>query len=158
MLNFQYRCSECGKDYPIEPGIYVCPGCSAGQLKDQPIHGILDVMLEGRVEKDFDPLELLPVEAEYFPDIPVGNTPLWKPERLASHHGFPRLYLKADSLNPTGSLKDRASYLVAAFARKHQIKKIIVASTGNAGSSMAGVGAAAGLDVMLFLPETAPKA
>jgi len=66
--------------------------------------------------------------------------------------------LKDDGVNPTGSLKDRASFLVAAFARKHHIREVVVASTGNAGSSMAGVGAAAGLKVKLFLPKTAPPA
>ena len=48
--------------------------------------------------------------------------------------------------------------LVAAFARKHGIGEVVVASTGNAGSSMSGVGAAAGLQVKLFLPKTAPPA
>jgi threonine synthase len=47
---------------------------------------------------------------------------------------------------------------VAAFARKHHIPDIVLASTGNAGSSMAGVGAAANLNVTLFLPKTAPPA
>jgi threonine synthase len=73
-------------------------------------------------------------------------------------HDFPELYFKDDGLNPTGSLKDRASLLVAAFARKNGIDEVVVASTGNAGSSMAGVGAAAGLKVKLFLPKTAPPA
>jgi cysteine synthase len=68
------------------------------------------------------------------------------------------LYLKDDGANPTGSLKDRASFLVAAFAGKHGLSEVVVASTGNAGSSMAGVGAAAGLKVKLFLPKTAPPA
>ena len=47
---------------------------------------------------------------------------------------------------------------MAAFARKHGIREVAVASTGNAGSSMAGVGAAAGLKIKLFLPKTAPPA
>jgi threonine synthase len=55
-------------------------------------------------------------------------------------------------------LKDRASFLVAAFARKHDINDIVVASTGNAASSMAGIGAAAGLHVRIFVPESAPRA
>jgi threonine synthase len=71
---------------------------------------------------------------------------------------LPGLVLKDDTANPTGSLKDRASYLVAAFAVKHGIKRIVVASTGNAACSMAGVGAAAGLSVVIFVPERAPRA
>jgi threonine synthase len=72
--------------------------------------------------------------------------------------GFRRLYIKDDGSNPTASFKDRASYLVSAAARKFNIEDITLASTGNAGSSMAGVGAAAGQRITLFLPETAPAA
>jgi len=124
---------------------------------------VLEVELSGTLESN-DPLDFLPVERQYFPAIPVGNTPLWHPapdvpaENLLKKYGFPDLYLKDDGANPTGSLKDRASFLVAAFARKHGISEVVVASTGNAGSSMAGVGAAAGLKVKLFLPKTAPSA
>jgi len=98
------------------------------------------------------------VEKEFFPPIPVGNTPLWKPVKLREQTGFASLYLKDDTLNPTGSLKDRASFLVAAFARKYGVRDVVVASTGNAASSMAGIGAAAGLNVRIFIPASAPKA
>jgi threonine synthase len=98
------------------------------------------------------------VESRFFPPIPVGNTPLWGPERLRRELGFRGLYIKDDGLNPTCSLKDRASFLVSAFAAKYGINEIVLASTGNAGSSMAGVGAAAGQKVTLFLPKAAPKA
>jgi threonine synthase len=88
----------------------------------------------------------------------VGGTPLWAPRRLRRELEFPGLYIKDDGLNPTGSLKDRASFLVSAFAAKFGIGEIVLASTGNAGSSMAGVGAAAGQRVTLFLPKAAPEA
>jgi threonine synthase len=100
----------------------------------------------------------LPVEAGYFPPLPVGDTPLWAPERLRSELGFPGLWLKDDTCEPSGSYKDRASFLVAAFARKHGIEEVALASTGNAASSMACVGAAAGLKVTVFLPKSAPPA
>ena len=121
------------------------------------LKGVLEVELKGTPISN-DPLDYLPVEREFFQDMPVGNTPLWHPEKLMQKHNFPELYFKDDGLNPTGSLKDRASLLVAAFAKKHGIDEVVVASTGNAGSSMAGVGAAAGLKVKLFLPKTAPPA
>ena len=141
----------------------LCPKCSSTHISGQPLNGVLEVELSGTLESN-DPLDFLPVERQYFPAIPVGNTPLWHPapevpsENLLKKYGFPDLYLKDDGANPTGSLKDRASFLVAAFARKHGISEVVVASTGNAGSSMAGVGAAAGLKVKLFLPKTAPPA
>ncbi|MCF7928816.1 MAG: threonine synthase [Spirochaetales bacterium] len=101
---------------------------------------------------------LLPIDSSFLPPLPVGETPLWKPPRLAEKLGRRELYLKDDTANPTGSLKDRASFLVAGWARELGIDRITVASTGNAASSMAGVGAAAGLDITIFLPATAPRA
>ena len=157
-MEFRYRCSLCGCAYDIDPALTLCPVCSQGQAADQPLRGILDVELTGTADRDFDVFELLPVEKEYFPPIPVGNTPLWEPLNLRRELRLERLYIKDDGLNPTFSFKDRASYLVSAFARKHGINEIALASTGNAGSSMAGVGAAAGQRIILFLPEAAPPA
>jgi threonine synthase len=157
-VKFTYVCSECGKSYPIDPETMVCPACSAAGDAGEPLRGILEVGLEGKLKAAWDVHDLLPIERSHFPDIPVGNTPLWEPGRLRADLDLPGLYLKDDTLNPTGSLKDRASYLVAAVARKFGIEEIVVASTGNAGTSMAGVGASAGLRVILFIPENAPRA
>jgi len=157
-MRSHYRCSECGSRYPVAPDLMLCPSCSRQQEPHRPLRGILEVVLEERMPPAASPLELLPVDARFFPPIPVGNTPLWRPRRLREKLGFPNLCLKDDGLNPTGSLKDRASYLVAAFAAQHGISRIAVASTGNAGSSMAGIGAAAGIAVTLFIPRNAPPA
>jgi threonine synthase len=157
-MEFSYICSECGRRFPIEPRLMVCPECSLAQAADQPLRGVLEVELTGEVPADWEIAALLPVEERFFPPIPVGGTPLWAPQRLRHELNFPGLYIKDDGLNPTCSLKDRASFLVSAFATKFGIEEIVLASTGNAGSSMAGVGAAAGQKVTLFLPKAAPKA
>lgn len=157
-MEFCYRCSVCDRRYGIEPQLALCPDCARSQQDDQPLHGVLEVELSGAADLGFDLFELLPVEREYFPPAPVGGTPLWEPKNLRDEFGFQRLYLKDDGANPTSSFKDRASYLVSAFAKKHGIWDIALASTGNAGSSMAGIGAAAGQTVTLFLPKTAPVA
>ncbi|HSB78850.1 MAG TPA: pyridoxal-phosphate dependent enzyme [Candidatus Methylomirabilis sp.] len=157
-MKFRYICSECGLDFPIDPKLMVCPQCSLAQVADQPLRGVLEVELRGEVPASWEISWLLPVEAQYFPPIPVGGTPLWAPQRLRRELDFPGLYIKDDGLNPTCSLKDRASFLVSAFAAKFGIQEIVLASSGNAGSSMAGVGAAAGQKVTLFLPKAAPKA
>ncbi len=157
-MDFRYVCSECHREYAIDPCLMVCPECSGQQEKDQPLRGVLEIDLKGEADGDFDLISLLPVEKKYFPSIPVGDTPLWEPLNLRRELGFNSLFFKDDSTNPTSSFKDRASYLVSAFAKKFKQNEIVLASTGNAGSSMAGVGAAAGQKVILFLPKTAPKA
>jgi threonine synthase len=157
-MKFYYECSECGQRFEILPERMVCSVCSAEQKPNEPLRGILEVGIEGHVTPDFNVFDLLPVEKRYFPPIPVGNTPLWAPTNLRRVTGLPNLFLKDDSLNPTGSLKDRASFLVAAFAVREGISDVVVASTGNAASSMAGVGAAASLNIRIFIPASAPPA
>jgi len=159
MMKFRYQCSECGTYYDLDPQLMTCPSCRQNQKPDEPLRGVLEVRLEGSVDPSgFSPAALLPVEPEYFPPVPWGNTPLWQPRRLREELGFPSLFIKDDSSNPTGSFKDRASALVSAYAARNGIDTIVLASTGNAGSSMSGMGAAAGQNIVLFLPATAPPA
>lgn len=161
-MRWSYRCPSCGADYPIEPRRYLCGPCASKRGRDEPLAGVLECVWEGKVLAE-DCLDSryaipLPVEPGFFPPSPVGDTPLWAPERLRAGLGYPGLFIKDDTCEPTGSFKDRASYLVAAFAKKHGIAEIALASTGNAASSMAGIGAAAGLKITVFLPEAAPVA
>lgn len=156
-MRWFYTCPECGAEYDIEAGRYLCDSCSARQEPDQPLAGVLECAWEGSFDGGPDCIPL-PVAAEFFPPIPVGNTPLWSPERLRQDTGFARLFIKDDTCQPTGSFKDRASYLVAAFAKEKGIHEIALASTGNAASSMSGIGAAAGLKITVFLPKKAPAA
>jgi len=142
-MSAQYRCSECGAAYPIEPTRMVCDPCSAAQLPDEPLRGVLDVW-RPRPAPEGQPFDGIVAPADFVP-VPVGNTPLCRLPGLAARLGGPRLYLKFEAGNLTGSLKDSASRLVGAFARRHRIGNNGLASTGNAGSSIAGIGAAGGL-------------
>lgn len=154
-MKWFYRCATCGADYDLAPGRYLCDVCVKTQQSERPLAGVLEAQWEG----DADPLAVpLPVEAKWFAPLPVGNTPLWAPARLRGEFGAPGLWLKDDTCNPSGSFKDRASWLVAAFAKQHGMPEIVLASTGNAASSMAAVGAAAGLRIKVFLPASAPVA
>ncbi len=163
-MRWFYSCPRCGKTYDIAPGTYLCQSCAAGQEADQPLQGVLECLWEAeegdpefQIAKNGITIPL-PVEAKYFPSVPVGDTPLWAPGRLRKLLDAPGLFLKDDTCNPSGSFKDRASNLVAAFAIRHGIREIALASTGNAASSMACVGAAAGISVRVFLPAAAPAA
>lgn len=155
-MKWHYRCATCGTTYDIAPGRYLCDRCAQAQQTDRPLEGILEAQWEGEPQpRGSIPL---PVEPEWLPSIPVGSTPLWAPRRLRREFAAPGLWLKDDTCNPSGSFKDRASYLVAAFAKKHGLREVVLASTGNAASSMAAVGAAAELAVKVFLPAAAPIA
>ncbi|HEX6510574.1 MAG TPA: threonine synthase [Chloroflexota bacterium] len=92
------------------------------------------------------------------PPLPVGGTPLLRAKWLGWQLGLQHLLIKSDSLNPTGSLKDRASALVLARAAELGVKRVAVASTGNAGSSLAGLAASMGIPTTIFVPKAAPRA
>ena len=102
--------------------------------------------------------EVLPIE-DTTPNTPlrVGGSPLYNAPRLAEMLGIRQLYVKDDGLNPTSSLKDRASAMAVAKALEAGNETIACSSTGNAASSLAGNAAAAGLKTYIFVPSRAPK-
>ncbi|MBU0474117.1 MAG: pyridoxal-phosphate dependent enzyme [Bacteroidetes bacterium] len=63
-----------------------------------------------------------------------------------------------ETRNPTLSYKDRASSLVALKAIELGIDRIAAASTGNAGSSLAGICARLGLKSHIYVPKNIPDA
>jgi len=86
----------------------------------------------------------------------VGNTPLL-PIALESSRGS-QVFLKAEWLNPGGSVKDRAarSILRDALCRGELAgRRLLDASSGNTGIAYAMLGAAAGVEVTICVPANA---
>lgn len=104
-------------------------------------------------------IDLLPLKSlDSYPNLKVGQTPLYEFNSFDGEE-FPfHLYLKDDSQNPTFSFKDRASALVSAYAKEHGLNTIVAASTGNAGSSLAGICASQKQKAVIMVPESAPIA
>ena len=88
----------------------------------------------------------------------IGNTPLLALERL-SGSGKPVVYAKAEFMNPSGSVKDRAAanMIQEGIARGNLTsgKTILDATSGNTGIAYAMLGASLGVRVKLFLPANA---
>ena len=156
------KCVKCGREYPAAPDITTCE-CG----------GILDVVYDyGYIKAKLnrqtlagraDPTmwryrELLPVEEDTAPQgLRVGGSPLYEADDIASELGIGKLYIKDDGLNPTSSLKDRASAMAVTKAVEAGYDTIACSSTGNAASSLAGNAAKAGLRTYIFVPDRAPK-
>lgn len=94
---------------------------------------------------------------DYSASLRVGWTPLYRSLRLGDELGLKALYVKDDGLNPTASLKDRASAVAVAKALELGYDTISCSSTGNAASSCAGNAARVGLKTVIFVPERAPQ-
>ncbi|MCS6893360.1 MAG: pyridoxal-phosphate dependent enzyme, partial [Deltaproteobacteria bacterium] len=65
-----------------------------------------------------------------------------------------RLYIKHEGVNPTGTHKDRIAKLHIAKARFLNFKKVVAASCGNFGASLAYFAKLFGLEVTIFIPES----
>ncbi|MGH7873650.1 MAG: threonine synthase, partial [Candidatus Binatia bacterium] len=81
-----------------------------------------------------------------------GNTPLIRASRLGEKLEISNLYLKNDTVLPTGSLKDRSNTVGLSVARELGFKTAAVMSTGNAAASVAAYAAAAGIASIVMVP------
>jgi len=89
----------------------------------------------------------------------VGRTPLLRLPRLAAHLRHVELYAKAEHLNPSGSVKDRAArgILLDGLRRGRLLpgQTLLEATSGNTGIALAMLGAALGHEVLICLPGNA---
>jgi len=159
-----FKCIRCSRDFLPEQIQYTCPACG----------GNLDARYDYKeIGKKISPASLRSVRKpsiwRFRPFLPlkladspiplkVGMTPLTRAPNLGRKLGLENLSIKNDGLNPSGSLKDRASFAVVAHCLEENVKQICAASTGNAGTSLACLAASVQLETMIFVPETAPKA
>ncbi|MBU1707155.1 threonine synthase [bacterium] len=157
------RCVSCQREWTPKEIPFTCPDCG-------PLLGTIDFIYDFHKNKPHSPAavfhrdlwdwkDFLPVAPpESVRLLPVGATPLVSAEILAREIGVRRVWLKDDRLNPSGSLKDRASTVGLAHAIGINAEVVAAASTGNAASSLATLAAASGVKAVLFVPESAPEA
>lgn len=160
-----YRCTVCGETFDREEKILTCPVCGD--------KGILDVeydyeALKGVLTRDFFEAnddytmwryrDVMSVDDSFIKGtLRVGWTPLYEANRLGDVVGVKSLMIKDEGLNPTASLKDRASAVAVVKAMEEGYDTVACSSTGNAASSLAGNAARVGLSTVIFVPERAPQ-
>jgi len=81
-----------------------------------------------------------------------GDTPLIQARRLGERISVAHLYLKNDTLLPTGSLKDRSNSVGISVGKELGFTTASVISTGNAAASVAAYAAAAGMQSVVMVP------
>ena len=164
MVEFAYRCSTCRRRYARDEVRYLCPECAKAYRPGMPLIGVLTAEFDyAAIRRKFKKTKpdwslFSAVEPEYFPPYAMSPTPFFRAAKLGEVFGLAEVWIKNDALLPSGSLKDRASFLVVAEANRLKEQTIVTASTGNAASALAAVCAAAGKRSVIFVPQTAPKA
>ena len=103
--------------------------------------------------------EVLPIENEQFQvSLGEGFTPLLQATSLGRKIGVPKLYIKDEGLNPTGSFKARGMSAAISRAAELGAQAIAIPSAGNAGGATAAYAARAGLPAHIFMPKDVPQA
>jgi threonine synthase len=159
-----FKCVECAKEHRADCVEYVCPDCGGNLDVLYDYDRISKQLSKARLAKDrnftmWRYRSLLPIEdSSPVPPLRVGWTPIYDCRHLADQYGVRQLLIKDDGCNPTASLKDRSSALAVVKAQESGARVITTASSGNAGSALAGMCASANMSSVIFVPERAPIA
>jgi threonine synthase len=140
-----------GRTYPLD----VPRWCSDERtpLLITPGSGISREEIDGRTRSLWRYRAVLPVDIAKPISLGEGCTPL-----VQQSWGDLRPHFKLEWFNPTGSFKDRGSAVMLSFLRQIGVDAILEDSSGNGGSSMAGLGAAGGMRVKILAPASTSPA
>ena len=145
-----FCCTRCGLPYPDQGIPYLCPGC--GGVFD--LSGVPEFLLE-QVDLRLPGMWRYRQVFGLPPNAPLvslgeGSTPL-----LPVEYEGRTAWLKLESLNPTGSYKDRGSAVLLSQLAARGVLEAVEDSSGNAGASFAAYAARAGVRARVFVPESA---
>ncbi len=157
------ECSDCRRSFAADQVQKYCFDCQSPllaryDLETARAHLDRD-MVRRRPQGMWRWRELLPVyNPAHILSLGEGDTPLLLLPRLGSELGLERLYLKDESLNPTGSFKARGLSAAVSKARELGIRRVIIPTAGNAGGAMAAYAARGGMEACIFMPKDTPLA
>ena len=156
-------CTKTGKAYSKDQLWNLSPEADAPLFARYDLDAVAKAMrrekLAGRVPTMWRYAEILPVEDEQFQvSLGEGFTPLLQATSLGRKIGVPKLYIKDEGLNPTGSFKARGMSAAISKAAELGAQAIAIPSAGNAGGATAAYAARAGLPAHIFMPKDVPQA
>jgi threonine synthase len=156
MTTWSLECSGCARVEDGAARAAVCPDCG------QPYLVRYDRFPErSAISPRWDMWRYaaaLPLRSREEPvSLGEGCTPLTELPDLAREIGVGRLWVKDEGLNPTGSFKARGMSAAVTRALGLAVEGLVVPTAGNAGAALAAYGAAAGLPVRVYAPDTTPR-
>lgn len=145
----RFRCLHCQREWPPDPRRWRCSCGGVLQIVDGPSFDATCVE-----EGDYTLWryrEVLPLRQGGAPvTLGEGWTPLVDAEWLGQSVRF-----KVESLNPTGSFKDRGAALLVTALGAADVRHVVEDSSGNAGAALSAYAARAGLAATVFVPAHA---
>jgi len=153
------ECSRCARRFGADTLRGVCENCGEALLAryrlDEAARTLTRESLARRAPGLWRYAEVLPGSDSAL-TLGEGSTPLHRATALGGALGLDRLWIKDESINPTGSFKARGMATAVTMCRRLGARRLALPSAGNAGGAAAAYAALAGLPVDLFLPEGTP--
>jgi threonine synthase len=156
------RCPKCGGQSESK-ALFRCPSCESILEVNVEVSHLTrsdwEAMSQSRDHSIWRWFDFFPIENRAsIVSLGEGSTPLIRATGLGERLGIARLYLKNDTVLPTGSLKDRSNSVGISKAKELGFAVATVMSTGNAAASVAAYSAAAGMRSVVMVPMgTAPS-
>src|SRR5574340_833591 len=141
-------CTRCAATYEADRLIGVCtaPGCGGPLFAEYDLPVLSKGDVAGRPQTIWRWHEVMPARRpEDVVSLGEGGTPLLRAERLGGRLGMPRLFVKEEAGNPTGSFKARGLAAAVTMAKALGAKALALPTAGNAGGAAAAYAAKAGL-------------
>jgi len=158
------KCAACGRLHAIDRLQNVCESCAKPLLAEYALDKLAGTFtpdaVRGRSERSLWKFaEVLPIDRrEEIVSLGEGLTPLLPVRGRGPLADFQRLFVKDESLNPTGSFKARGMAAAITRAKALGAKTVALPSAGNAGGAAAAYAARAGLECFVLVPEDTPAA
>lgn len=144
-------CFDCGAHHEVGRLASTCEHCG------------LPLSVNMRLKPDTDPdtvidrsvyslwryVGVLPVQPEAAVSLTEGWTPLVRADAMT--------WVKDEARNPTGSFKARGMSMGVSAALALGVRRLVAPSAGNAAGALAAYGAAAGVEVLVVMPEDTPR-
>ena len=153
------ECSNCNKQYDAATEQHLCT-CGKPLLARYDLQRAAKTLtltaLKSRPQNLWRYAEVLPDD----PPVTLGEgmTALIHAVRLGQSMGVPKLYVKDEGLNPTGSFKARGMTAAVSRAKQLGAKALAAPTAGNAGGALAAYAAAAGIPAVIVMPADTPSA
>ncbi len=157
----KYQCVKCGRTY-TDDNVPPNDGCG-GRIDIQFDLEVIKENLTREVLKKrqgglWKYFELMPLKRrESIVTLGEGGTALLHARRLGEKIGMHKIHIKLETVNPSGSFKDRPICVGVSRAREDGADTVAAASSGNAAAAMSTYAAAAGIRAVVFVPENTPS-
>ncbi|HLC78790.1 MAG TPA: PLP-dependent lyase/thiolase [archaeon] len=138
MKKLHLECINCRSQYSYKPDLFTCTKCSS---------------------KKFTNLLVKDPELKFTKKSPfeLEKTPCYRIESLCNRTNIQKLFIKDETFNSSGTMKDRRSELLVDIARQNGYRKIFCVTAANLGKSLGAHSRKNEIECIALAPKTIPK-